>query len=265
MGPHPRQSHNQDACAVAYADDGCSKAKLSVALEVLSDIKLVLKEDAGLDINDKTKILVKGITAAEAHAAAQRLLAADPSLAHLGPLLTPKTFVDNGYIGLGVPIGTDAFIQDFVKEKCEEIMEDVDKLDNILDCFIQYPLIRFCQATRLQYLNGQVQLANQQVLQQQHVDHKIANALLKKGTREAYKKWHLQDRAWVDMRLHESHDEGGLQHYLEARGSIHNQRPVRGFPGHFRPPCSGSMAAGQRHPGSHHLERPFPSHAQAPA
>jgi hypothetical protein len=51
-------------------------------------------------------------------------------------------------------------------------------LDNIQDCFIHYQLLRFCQATRLQYLNGQVQLANQQVLQQQHVDHKIANALL---------------------------------------------------------------------------------------
>jgi hypothetical protein len=31
--------HNQDACAVAYADDGYIKTKLSVALEVLSDIK----------------------------------------------------------------------------------------------------------------------------------------------------------------------------------------------------------------------------------
>ena len=62
-------------------------------------------------------------------------------------------------------------------------MEDVDKLDNIQDCFIHYQLLPFCQATRLQYLNGQVQLANQQVFQQQHVDHKIANALLKKGTR----------------------------------------------------------------------------------
>ena len=72
-----------------------------------------------------------------------------------------------------------------------------------------HTLLRFCQASRLQYLNGQVQLANQQVLQQQHVDHKIANALLR-GTREDYKKWNLQDRAWVDMRLHESHDEGGF-------------------------------------------------------
>ena len=42
---------DQDACAVAYADDGYIKAKLSVALEVLSDIKLVLQEDAGLGIN----------------------------------------------------------------------------------------------------------------------------------------------------------------------------------------------------------------------
>jgi hypothetical protein len=53
--------------------------------------------------------------------------------------------------------------------------------------FIHYQLICFCQATRLQYLNGHVQLANQHVVQQQHVDHKIANALLKKGTCDAYK------------------------------------------------------------------------------
>ena len=38
----------------------------------------------------------------------------------------------------------------------------------------------------------------------------IANALLKKGTGDAYKSWNQQDRAWVDMRLHESHDEGGF-------------------------------------------------------
>jgi hypothetical protein len=97
---------------VAYADDGYIKAKLSVALEVLSDVKHVLKEDAGLDLDfDKTKILVMGISAADAHAAAQRMLTADLSLAHLSPLLSPASFVVDGYIGLGVPIGTDAFIQ----------------------------------------------------------------------------------------------------------------------------------------------------------
>jgi hypothetical protein len=138
--------HYQDACAVAYADDGYIKAKLSVALEVLSDMKHVLREDAGLDLNDKTKILVKGISAAEAHTAAQRLLTSDPSLAHLGPLLAPTAFVDDGYIGLGVPIGTDAFVQHFVKKQCQEIMDDVDKLDNIQDGFIHYQLVRFRQA-----------------------------------------------------------------------------------------------------------------------
>ena len=50
-------------------------------------------------------------------------------------------------------------------------------------------------------------LANQNVLQHQHVDWKISNTLLKKGTRDTYKTWNQQDCAWVDMRLHESHDE----------------------------------------------------------
>jgi hypothetical protein len=151
------------------------KAKLSVALEVLSDIKhmSILKDDAGLALNfKKTKILVKGISAADAHAAAQRMLNADPSLAHLSLQLSPASFVVDGYIGLGVPIGTDAFIQHFVKDKCQAIIEDVpaildvdNKLDKIQDGLIHYQLIRVCQATRLQYLNGHVQLANQNVLQ----------------------------------------------------------------------------------------------------
>jgi len=87
-------------------------------------------------------------------------------------------------------------------------MEDVDKLDNIRDGFIHYQLIRFCQAIRLQDLNGHVELANQHVVQQQHVDHKITNLLLKKGTRNAYKTWNQQDSAWVDMCFHKSYDTG---------------------------------------------------------
>ena len=40
-----------------------------------------------------------------------RMLVANPSLDHLRPLLSPACFVVDGYIGLGVPIGTDAFIE----------------------------------------------------------------------------------------------------------------------------------------------------------
>ena len=39
------------ARAVAYADDGYIKAKLSVALQVLAELKRIFKEDAGLELN----------------------------------------------------------------------------------------------------------------------------------------------------------------------------------------------------------------------
>ena len=41
----------QEARAVAYADDGYIKAKLSVALQVLAELKAVFKADAGLELN----------------------------------------------------------------------------------------------------------------------------------------------------------------------------------------------------------------------
>ena len=125
---------------MAYADDGYIKAKLGVALEVLSDMKHVFKEDAGLDLNfDKAKILGRRISVADAHAAAQRMLAAYSSLAHLSLLLSSASLVVDGYIAFAVPIGTDAFIQHFVDDKCQAIVEDVDKLDNIKDSFITLP------------------------------------------------------------------------------------------------------------------------------
>ena len=53
-----------EARAIAYADDGDIQAKLSVALQVLAELKHVLKPDAGLDLNvSKTSILPNGTTA----------------------------------------------------------------------------------------------------------------------------------------------------------------------------------------------------------
>ena len=71
-------------------------------------------EDAGLDFNQsKTNILVKGISADAACAAAQRNIAKDPTLTHLAPHIQDNTFSAEGYVGLGVPCGTDTFAQDF--------------------------------------------------------------------------------------------------------------------------------------------------------
>ena len=80
-----------------------------------------------------------------------------------------------------MPIVTDAFVRSFVAKTCRDIIDDVEKLDAIQDGFIHYQLLRFCQATRLQYINSHIMLNNRSVLQQQYVDCKIADVSLEKG------------------------------------------------------------------------------------
>jgi hypothetical protein len=93
----------QEARAVAYADDGYIKAKLSVALQV--EFKAVFKADAGLELNvSKTSILPKGTTAQAAFDMAQIIMQATPSLAHLTNDLLVDSFCPEGFMGIGVPI-----------------------------------------------------------------------------------------------------------------------------------------------------------------
>ena len=119
------------------------------------------------------------------YSAAKGFLENDARLASIKDTTTLASFTAEGYVGLGFPLGTDAFVQKFVHDACQKVkvIDDVDKLDHIEDDFVHYQLLRFCQATRLQYLNSHVSLDNQLVMQQQHVDYKIAEALLKKGSK----------------------------------------------------------------------------------
>jgi hypothetical protein len=49
-----------EARPIAYPDDGYIKTKLSIALQVLAELKAVFKADAGLELNvSKTSILPK--------------------------------------------------------------------------------------------------------------------------------------------------------------------------------------------------------------
>ncbi len=86
-------------------------------------------------------------------------------------------------------IGTDALVQSVVTKTCRDIIDDVEKLNSIQDDFIHFQLIRFYQATRLQYINSHIMLSNRCVLQQQFVDCKIADTLLKKGTKHHADGW----------------------------------------------------------------------------
>ena len=117
----------QESRAIAYADDGYIKAKLSVALQVLAELKAVFKADAGLELNvSKTSILpAKGVTQQVAFDVAQGIITASPALTHLSDDLALASFCPEGFIGIGVPIGTDAFVQSFVGQKCRDIIDDV--------------------------------------------------------------------------------------------------------------------------------------------
>jgi hypothetical protein len=201
----------QGTRAVAYADDGYVKGKLSVDLQVLADLKRVLKEDAGLELNiSKTAILPKSITQQGIFDVAHVLINGTPQLTQLSAEVSLDSFHPDGFVGIGVSIDTDTCVRQFVAKKCRDIIEDIEKLDAIEDVSIHYQLIRFCQATRMQYLNSHIILDNRCVLQQQHVDCKIADVLLKKGTKQHSDGWDASSKDWAHMVLHLPHVEGGF-------------------------------------------------------
>jgi len=157
---------------------------------VVEELKRVLKEDAGLELNiSKTAILSKAITQQALFDVAHAFINTTQQLTQVSGELSLDSFRPDGFVDIGVPIGTDTFIREFVAKKCSDIIEDVGKLDAIEDSFVHYQILRFCQVTRLQYVNSHIILGNRCVLQQQHADCKIADALLKKGTRHHTDGW----------------------------------------------------------------------------
>jgi len=107
-----------------------------------------------------------------------------PSLTQFSGEFSLDYFRPDDFVGIGVPIGTDNFVRQFVVKKYRDIIEDVEKVDAIEDIFIHFQLLRFFQTTRLQHINSHIILDNRCVLHQQHVDVKIVDALLKKGTKQ---------------------------------------------------------------------------------
>ena len=100
---------------IVYADDGYIKEKLSITLQVLAELKVVFKEVAGLELNvSKTSILPKGVTHQVAFDVAQGIITGSPALTHLSVDLDLTIFCPEGFVGIGVPIGTDIFVRDFV-------------------------------------------------------------------------------------------------------------------------------------------------------
>ena len=92
---------------------------------------------------------------------AHSIIADSPTLPHLRSEITLVSFCSEGFVGIGVPIGTDTFVRIFF---CVNIIDDVEKLDAIQDVFIHYQLLRFCPVIRLKYINSNIMLNNHCVL-----------------------------------------------------------------------------------------------------
>ncbi len=121
----------------------------------MAELKAVFKADAGLELNvSKTSILPKDVTAQAAFDVVRTIIQTTPTLTHLTNEVLFDSFCPEGFIDIGVPIDTDTIVRSFVTKTCRDIIDDVEKLDVIQDGFIHYQLLRFCQATRFQYINS---------------------------------------------------------------------------------------------------------------
>ncbi len=151
-----------------------------MALQVSADLQHVLKEDAGLELNVSKTAFLPRTSPGRVRSTLRKVSSPPPPVSRPLPVTfpSPRSFLQV-LLELGY-IGTDAFVQKFVAKTCRTII-DVEKLDAIQDGLYNINYYGFCQATRLQYLNDHIFLGNTCTLQQQHVDCKIADVLLKRG------------------------------------------------------------------------------------
>jgi len=109
----------------------------------------------------------------------------------------------------GVPIGDDEWVTNFVNEKIEDIILDIDKIDQVLtDGLIHYQLIRFCQNTRPSFLarNTPTPLISASL---QRLDSAILESICTKGTGGAHTDWSPMLRSFANMKLQLPHHRGG--------------------------------------------------------
>jgi hypothetical protein len=117
-------------------------------LKLTSVSKPVFKLDGKFDFNmGKTMILAKGPTARHVYERAQHFLQNDPDLQGIVNDFSPEMFSVQGIEVLGTPLGTDAYIRNFVAQNCIKIIRNVEKLEPITDGFVHFQLVQKCMNT----------------------------------------------------------------------------------------------------------------------
>ena len=148
---------------LAYADDETTIGRLSQVLKLAAVSKPVFKLDGNLDFNmGKTKFLAKGPTARHVYERAQYFLQTGPDLQGIANDFTPEMFTATGIEVLGTPIGTDAYIKDFVAQNSIKIMRNVEKLEPLTDGFTHFQLVQKTMNTSTQYMSANITLPPQE-------------------------------------------------------------------------------------------------------
>jgi hypothetical protein len=87
------------------------------------ELKCVLKEDAGMDLNvSKTSILNKHITQQSVFDVSYRFITASPALTQFSGDITLVSFCPEGFIGIGVVVGTDRISCPLIVVSCKSSM-----------------------------------------------------------------------------------------------------------------------------------------------
>ena len=97
---------------------------MSVTLQLLTELKCVLKEDTGLELNiSKTVILPKAITQQDIFDVVNGFINDTPQLTHLSGEVSLDSFCPDDFVGIGVSVDTDAFVNQFVTKTYRDIIE----------------------------------------------------------------------------------------------------------------------------------------------
>jgi hypothetical protein len=126
---------------------------------------------------------------------------------------TPDMFMVTGIEVLGDPIGTDAYIKDFVAQNSIKIMRDVEKIEPLTDGFTHFQVVQKTLNTCTQYMSANITLTPQeQYLSAKHIhiDTYITKAILQKSTRVSFHHWVKDDYDLTVTMLQKPHALGGF-------------------------------------------------------
>jgi hypothetical protein len=132
----------------AFADDCFLMDTLPQVLRVAADSQKSFSADADLDLQPaKFNIHVKGVSHEHARELIEKFIDSDDYLTCLRPLLDDAfgCIQADSLRVAGVPIGSDAFVTNYVRSKALDLVQDVDKLDIMKDPLTKYHSFKYCQ------------------------------------------------------------------------------------------------------------------------